>query len=514
MDFIKIMPKNLLFIFLIILFSSLRLIATDKENQCKIRLPNTVNRYQNIVTPVISPDGSILFFDRKWHPNNLNGLKDEDDVWFSTKSSLGTWIEAENAGLPINSAESDVLFSISPCGNSALFYSSRHGGSFFTLKTRTGTSHPSGTSKTDWTFDELINIDSFYNKSGNFFGNLSADSRYLITALERNDSYGGLDLYVSTKISNNHYSEPKNLGNIINNKARQVSPFLAYDGKTLYFASDCASGNLDLYFSRRLDSTWTNWSKPEKLGNDINTEFDDSSIYLNLTGDSAYIVSSDTISRLPGIYLVCLRENARPLPYTIVSGKIIVVNNNDTSYNNNATINISFSDGYDQKIEVNKRNGLFTFIVPNGQEAVFSAESGGMFSEEKAISSKKLEKTIYIYTDVIFNTKVENLSFLSVFFNTASYELSNKDINLLQITAKQYLSARSNGNLLISGFADIRGTEEYNLELSRLRAEAVKSILTDSGIDPEKIKIEAKGKSEQISSFLQKNRRVDIRIID
>lgn len=65
----------------------------------------------------------------------------------------------------------------------------------------------------------------------------------------------------------------------------------------------------------------------------------------------------------------------------------------------------------------------------------------------------------------------------------------------------------------LTGYADVRGTEEYNLALSGRRAAAVQEQLIIRGVDPNQIKIEAKGKNYPLTrkeSEQDRNRRVDV----
>jgi outer membrane protein OmpA-like peptidoglycan-associated protein len=85
---------------------------------------------------------------------------------------------------------------------------------------------------------------------------------------------------------------------------------------TLYFFSTGhrGFGGMDLFMSRRLDSTWKHWSPPVNLGPQVNTSGDEASISLTVRGDSAYIASIDPITRQASIYVVCLADSLRPLP--------------------------------------------------------------------------------------------------------------------------------------------------------------------------------------------------------
>ncbi|HRE98791.1 MAG TPA: hypothetical protein PK637_18655, partial [Flavobacteriales bacterium] len=73
--------------------------------------------------------------------------------------------------------------------------------------------------------------------------------------------YGDKDLYVSKKMSDGSWSEPVNCGGVINSFAAEIGPFIAGDGKTVYFASEGhpGYGDADVFMSVRLDDTWTNW---------------------------------------------------------------------------------------------------------------------------------------------------------------------------------------------------------------------------------------------------------------
>ena len=72
--------------------------------------------------------------------------------------------------------------------------------------------------------------------------------------------------------------------------------------------------------------------------------------------------------------------------------------------------------------------------------------------------------------------------------------------------------------LLIRGHADETGTDEYNLDLSRRRAEMVKAYLVDKGIPEARLRTEGVGSREPLAegrgaSARAKNRRIEFRII-
>lgn len=95
-----------------------------------------------------------------------------------------------------------------------------------------------------------------YNPKADFF--LVPDGKSLVMSQERDDSYGGRDLYVSFD-KGSTWSEPLNLGDQINTAGEDFAPFLGQDSKTLYFSSNGISGygGSDIYVALRLDDTWT-----------------------------------------------------------------------------------------------------------------------------------------------------------------------------------------------------------------------------------------------------------------
>lgn len=63
---------------------------------------------------------------------------------------------------------------------------------------------------------------------------------------------------------------------------------------------------------------------------------------------------------------------------------------------------------------------------------------------------------------------------------------------------KSFSTYEPNANLVVVGYADVRGPVKYNQALSARRAELAKSFLISKGVPADKIQIEAKGKSQQI----------------
>ncbi|MDD5570434.1 MAG: OmpA family protein [Bacteroidales bacterium] len=124
---------------------------------------------------------------------------------------------------------------------------------------------------------------------------LSPDGHLLIfTACSRKDGFGDCDLYFSRKTCNK-WSKPQNMGNLINTKYKETQPSIGADGKTIYFVSNRTGGfgNEDIWkISLINDSTWT---PPENLGSTINTAERDVTPFMHYDNQTLYFSSEGHI---------------------------------------------------------------------------------------------------------------------------------------------------------------------------------------------------------------------------
>lgn len=107
---------------------------------------------------------------------------------------------------------------------------------------------------------------------------LSPDGTKMFFSSDMPGGYGGMDLYVSY-LEGGSWSQPVNLGPVINTEGNEVFPFTHADG-TLYFASDgfAGLGGLDIFTTMENRGAW---SSPSNLGFPINSEKDDFGLILS-----------------------------------------------------------------------------------------------------------------------------------------------------------------------------------------------------------------------------------------
>lgn len=248
-----------------------------------------VNTSYKELGPMVTKDGKRLYFSRQGHPDNFGGPLDED-IWYSEfDDAMQVWTKAINIGEPLNNAGPNFVTGVGVKGDTLLL--GNEYGKKGKMKAGVSISVRVGNL---WSFPTPVIIEGDYNFSGRASYDLSHDRTTMIIAEEKIDTHGKLDLYITFRDPDSKYPyagrESVNLGSVINTFGNETSPWLSYDGRTLYFSSDGHNGygGLDIFVCKRLDNTWTNWSEPENLGPGINSQYDDMSFNYNPKSRYAY----------------------------------------------------------------------------------------------------------------------------------------------------------------------------------------------------------------------------------
>ncbi len=481
------------------------------------RLSTNINTIYSEIAPVISPDGKTLYFGRIYDPRNF-GKKHECDIWYSKLQPDGTWGPAIHAPKPLNNDGVNVVITVTPDGNALLLEGLYNpDGSF---KSKQGISISYRT-KNGWSVPKQVKIKNFYNKNIYETYSLSNDLSVLVMSIERDDSYGDLDLYVSFRQPDGTYSEPKNMGPIINTFAAEGTPFIASDSKTLYFSSNGhpGYGSQDIFVTRRLDDTWTNWTKPQNLGQIINTYDWDTYLSIPAKGDYAYLSSTFNSIGNEDIFRIKLDTNIRPEPVILVYGKVI-----DFQTKKPVTATISWIDLKTGKsvgiARSNPTTGEYKITLPYGKIYGLRAEAKNYVAQSinidlqnipKNYKEKKLDLILY----PLQPNQVIRLN--NVFFEIAKPVLlpeSYPELDSLVQLMKMY----PNMVIELHGYTDYRGDPALLLKLSQQRVNTVKEYLVKHGIAASRIKTKAFGGKNPIyrgnNELMHKlNRRVEFKIL-
>ena len=129
--------------------------------------------------------------------------------------------------------------------------------------------------------------------------------RLLFFASSREGGYGGTDIYLSEKIGG-IWTQPQNLGPQINTAENEQTPFLDWDGRTLYFSSrgHPGFGGYDLFKAYRIGTNWQDWSVPENLGLPVNSTRNDRYFYHARGSNEGYMSSDRQVSGFEKIYQI------------------------------------------------------------------------------------------------------------------------------------------------------------------------------------------------------------------
>lgn len=137
------------------------------------------------------------------------------------------------------------------------------------------------------------------------------DNKHLLFSSRRSGGQGGLDLWLTTWMDST-WSAPVNLGPAVNSGYDEVTPFLARDGRTLYFSSNRPEsiGGLDVYKSV-FDEVKKTMGPAVNMGTPVNSPGNDESFRLTADGRSAFF-ASDRIDSYGerDIYVAYLKEEA------------------------------------------------------------------------------------------------------------------------------------------------------------------------------------------------------------
>jgi len=485
--------------------------------QVKENLGKRINSASQEVAPIISPDGNTLYFTRGNHPENT-GSPNRQDVWYSTMNENGTWSKAQNIQAPINNRFDNAVVGISSGGNTLFLINIYHPDG-----TMSNGLSKSVRGEGGWQRPVESKITNHYNLHKNNYTEfaVSPDERILILSVERHDTQGDKDLYVSFIQDDGTWSEPRNMGNLINTAAYEGSPFIAADGKTLYFTTTGRSGygDGDIFMSKRLDDTWLNWSEPLNLGPDINTEQWDGFFTVPASGDYAYFSSTEKSFGQEDIYRIRLSPALQPEIPIQIAGSILNSVNNQPE---NATIEIEDSGTGEILTSVSfKPNSskIFQIFLLPASNYRLTIRSEGFFPLTESLNLKDDKITRSFKKNFLIQPiqTGEKIHLSQIIFNQSRSDIPQSAVKQLAHLI-DIMNTHEQMEILVEGHTDNQGDFNKNVQLSEDRVEAVKTYLIENGIDSERIKTKAYGPSRPVASNQTEekrklNRRVEFTIL-
>ncbi len=487
-------------------------------------LDKNVNSEFDELNPLLSPDGKTLYFSRRNHPENIGGINDKEDIWYSELDAAGQWQLARNMGSKFNNPGPNfmnTIQSVTPDGKSAIMVL---GNKYLPNGKMLAGVSVSTRVNGEWSTPKALNITNDYNfnEKANYF--LTDNRQTLLMSVERDDSHGDRDLYVTFIKSDSSWTEPLNLGGVVNSAGEESAPFLASDDKTLYFSSNGFSGygGNDIYVSKRLDDTWTKWSEPENLGPEINSPLED--LFFNIPAASEHAYYSRGVSETnTDIFRIKLPILRSPDRWVTVKGKIF-----DKTTGKPLGAKVVYErlpDGKGLGIsQTNPETGEYEIRLPAGELYGLRAEAENQISESQNLDLRDIKNDQTIEKD--FN--LDPIGVARVEANS-SILLNNLFFDLEQATLRpesfpeldrivSLMAEKPSMEIEIAGHTDVTGSDAYNLSLSRKRATAVSRYLINKGVDKARMNVLFFGESKPLESNetregRKRNRRVEFKIL-
>lgn len=320
---------------------------------------------------------------------------------------------------------------------------------------------------------------------------LSEDEKTLYFVSDMPGTMGATDIFMVSIKENNTYSEPKNLGPVVNTSGREMFPFVS--DNMFYYASDgyLGLGGLDVFKSRIRDKSF---GTPKNLGAPLNSNKDDFAFIINKDNTHGYVSSNRkggkgdddiySVKLINAIESNCEQyingyvsnsltgeriENAKVSLYNSTSKKIEETKTNiNGSYEFNNLLNCS--SGY--KVVVDKQG-----YDIKSKKAVTSNVSG---ITEVPLGIKTINKLI-VEESGLLKIKIGLIYFnldKNFIRNDASIEL-NKIVLLMTQHPKMHIKIESH--------TDSRNSDEYNMQLSDRRAKSTRDYIVSQGIDASRI---------------------------
>ncbi len=238
------------------------------------RLPFN-NASSSEISPVIYGDGLIFCSDRRMSGLVERTSFDNRNLYnlFNAARKDTVWLKPAEIKTDRNGLFNNGPLCVSADGKTVYFTSENETGA--PSKSRKFRNR-SGIFTGDISGSEIVSIRPFkYNNPAWNLGqpSLSRDGKYLYFTSDMPGGSGGSDIYYCELI-NNDWSEPVNLGSVINSAAADNYPFMHKSGR-LYFSSNRqgGTGGLDIYYSARTKEG--SWEKPVRLPAPINSTADD-----------------------------------------------------------------------------------------------------------------------------------------------------------------------------------------------------------------------------------------------
>ncbi|MGZ3863959.1 MAG: OmpA family protein [Bacteroidia bacterium] len=459
---------------------------------------NSVNSIYPEYFPALTKDQKLLFYTSRRRDNIGHKVDDYDnnyyeDMFLARRGAGNNFTD----GHPFSAKDPEVNGLSNTKEHEAVVAISAAGDKFFTFLN--DKLYQSVWQKDKWSAPEALN--STINPSGGYqsYLSLSTDGKTIYFSSERPGGLGKLDIYKSELQPDGDWGPAINLGPEINTKEDDDSPFISYDGKTLYFASKgrFGYGEYDLYKSAAKGG---GWDTPVNMGTLFNSSGSDSHLTFNEDESGGVFASS----RAGGygdmdIYFVVMKG---PFEDFIADAEgRISIKMPDTVYVNEPATFGAFSN----KLSPSEFKRYYwqmndSVLATEGEIAKYVFVKTGPARVRVSGLTKGKEYIGYEKNIVVVerpavastNTTVAKAgtgarSMDNIYFGFDKYSI-NAEARATLLNLVKTLKENPSLNVSIAAYCDSRGPASYNNLLSEKRARAAARFLRKHGLDEKRIK--------------------------
>ncbi len=356
----------------------------------------------------------------------------------------------------------------------------------------------------------------------------SPDGTTLYFSSTREGGYGGADLYQAKVNRRGRWVDVRNLGPEINTPGDDVFPYISEDG-SLYFASDGhpGFGKLDMFKAVREGGH----VRVENLGKPMNSASDDFGFFqFNLTrgfftsnrkggkgDDDIYtFVNDDPDLKVVNYFLTGITVT------TDDAGDEIILPNTKVSLtaDNGDVLDEAFTGA----------DGKFNFRVYPEEHYDLISEKTDYFTVRKDFTTvgKSVDKSTLTepITNINFETKImmdpivleKPIVLDNIYYDLDKFNI-RPDAALVLDSLVQIMNDNPDIYIELGSHTDSRAPDDYNMRLSRQRAQSAVSYIINSGIKSERITAKGYGETQliirnaQTEEEHQKNRRTEFKVL-
>jgi len=322
---------------------------------------------------------------------------------------------------------------------------------------------------------------------------LSPDGSTLYFVSDMPGGKGMSDIYKVSVNKDGSLGKPERLGDNINTEGREVFPYIDVNG-TLYFSSDghLGIGELDVFYA---EANGNGFEKARNIGADVNSPNDDFAFKYDPTKKEGYVSSN----RKGGVGSDDIYSVKQIAPLCEVELTVQVVD--EYSKKPIAGARVDIYDAFENKLatKTTDANGNTTFIIECEKQHQVLGFAQNYESDGITVTTKKesnLNKTISLLPieDII----TEDMVVLNpILFDYDKHNIKSQaafELDKLVTLMKKYPSME----IKVESHTDTRGTEEYNIGLSERRAQSTVQYLISKGINKDRLTSEGFGKSKPI----------------